>query len=106
MAGQYRILSIPTGRYSVHASFSGFQNFVATGIVLTVDEQRRIDIVLQVGTAQQEVSVSANALQVETTNTQLGDVIDQKKILEKVRRVAPTMSTEEFLKPLETKASA
>lgn len=31
---------------------------------------------------------------------------DQKKILEKVRRVSPTLSTEEFLKPLENKASA
>jgi len=82
VAGQYRILSLPVGRYQVQATFSGFQTFVATGIDLTVDEQRRVDIVLKVGTAQQEVSVIANALQVETTTTQLGDVIDQKKITE------------------------
>ncbi len=81
-AGQYRILSLPVGRYKVQAEFSGFQTFVATGVVLTVDEQRRVDIVLQVGTAQQQVSVSTDAVQVETTNTQLGDVIDQKKITE------------------------
>src|SRR5690349_16635211 len=81
-AGQYRILSLPIGHYKVQATFSGFQTFVATGIVLSVDEQRRVDIVLQVGTAQQEVSVAANAVQVETTNTQLGDVIDEKKITE------------------------
>ncbi len=30
---------------------------------------------------------------------------DRKKILEKVQRVAPTMSAEEFLKPLENKPS-
>ena len=82
VAGQYRILSLPVGRYKVQATFAGFQAFVATGIVLTVDEQRRVDIVLQVGAAQQEVSVNANPIQVETTNTQLGDVIDEKKILE------------------------
>ena len=81
-AGQYRILSLPVGKYNVQAAFAGFQTFVATGIVLTVDEQRRVDMVLQVGAAQQEVSVNANAVQVETTNTQLGDVIDEKKILE------------------------
>ena len=82
VAGQYRLLSLPIGRYKVQATFAGFQTFVTTGIVLSVDEQRRVDIVLQVGAAQQEVSVSANAVQVETTNTQLGEVIDEKKILE------------------------
>lgn len=30
---------------------------------------------------------------------------DHKKILEKMRRVAPTLSAEEFLKPLETKTA-
>ena len=82
VSGQYRMLSLPVGQYKVQAMFGGFQTFVATGIVLTVDEQRRIDIVLQVGATQQEVSVSANTVQVETTNTQLGDVVDQKKIME------------------------
>jgi len=80
--GQYRMLSLPVGPYKVQATAGGFQSFAATGIVLTVDEQRRVDIVLQVGATQQEVSVNADAVQVETTNTQLGDVIDQKKITE------------------------
>src|SRR6266446_2345884 len=82
VSGQYRILSLPVGRYKVQATFSGFQGFTATGIILSVDEQRRVDIVLQVGGTQQEVSVNANAVQVETTNTQLGEVIEQKKIVE------------------------
>jgi len=82
VAGQYRLLSLPIGSYKVQATFAGFQTFVTTGIVLSIDEQRRVDIVLQVGATQQEVSVNAAALQVETTNTQLGDVIDQKKIAE------------------------
>ena len=80
--GQYRILSLPVGRYKVEATSPGFQTFVETGVVLTVEEQRRVDIVLRVGATQQEVSVNADAVQVETTNTQLGDVIDEKKILE------------------------
>ena len=40
-----------------------------------------VDIALQVGSVQQEVSVSANAVQVESESTQLGDVIDSKKML-------------------------
>jgi hypothetical protein len=79
--GQYRILALPSGQYKLEASSAGFQTFVVTGVGLSVNEQRRVDIVLRVGTTQQEVSVNANALQVETTNTQLGEVIDEKKIL-------------------------
>ena len=81
-SGEYRILSLPAGKYKVEASFSGFQTFVATDVVLTVNSQRRVDITLQVGTTTQETTVSATAVQVETTNTQLGDVVDEKKIKE------------------------
>src|ERR1700704_3874525 len=79
--GEYRFLSLPVGTYTVEAELSGFQKFAATGIVLTVDQQRRVDILLQVGSLQQRVEVSASAVQVETTSTQLGTVIDDKNIV-------------------------
>src|SRR6266850_2352980 len=81
-SGQYHILALPVGRYKLEAAFAGFKTFVATGIVLSVNDQRRVDIVLQVGEAQQEVTVSAESIQVESINTQLGVVIEQKKIME------------------------
>ena len=60
----------------------GFRPFGETDIVVKVNDQLRIDITFQVGTVQQEVvNVSANAVQVETESTQLGDVIDSKKML-------------------------
>jgi len=79
--GQYRILALPVGKYRVEASAAGFQKFVATGIELTVNQQRRVDILLQVGNVEQQVEVSAASLQVETTATQLGDVVEEKKML-------------------------
>ena len=36
---------------------------------------------MQVGNLQQRIEISAAAVQVETTNTQLGTVIDEKNIL-------------------------
>ncbi len=80
-AGEYRILALPVGKYNVEAATTGFQKFLTTGVELTVNEQRRVDINLQVGNVQQEVSVSATALQVESVNTQVGQVIDEKKLL-------------------------
>jgi hypothetical protein len=79
--GSYRILALPAGTYKVTAGAPGFQQFITTGIDLKVNDQLRIDVTLEVGTVQQEISISANAVQVETESTQLGDVIDSKKML-------------------------
>ena len=81
VTGEYRIMALPVGRYKVEAELTGFQKFVAEDIVLTVDEQHRVDITLQVGSLQQKVEVEANAVQVETTTTQLGNVIDDKAMV-------------------------
>ena len=43
--GQYRILALPIGQYKVEATAAGFQAFVESGVVLSVNEQR-----LRIGT--------------------------------------------------------
>ena len=81
-AGEYRFLSLPIGTYRLEAELSGFQRSITDGIVLTVDEQRHVDIVLHVGNVQEKVEVVSNAIQVETTSTQLGTVIGDKQMLD------------------------
>src|SRR5437660_5886204 len=79
--GSYRILALPVGNYKLTATAPGFAVFTATDIDLKVNDQLRFDVSLQVGSVQEQVSVSANAVRVETETTQLGDVIDSKKML-------------------------
>jgi hypothetical protein len=79
--GSYRILALPAGNYKVTATARGFQQFTTTGIDLKVNDQLHVDVTLEVGTVQQEVNVVANAVQVEAESTQLGDVIESKKML-------------------------
>ncbi len=79
--GSYRLLALPAGTYKLTATATGFQQFVTTEIDVKVNDQLRIDITLEVGSVQQEVSVTANAVQVETASTQLGDVIESEKML-------------------------
>jgi len=79
--GEYRILALPVGHYKVESMLTGFQKFLATGIDLTVNEQHRLDIVMQVGGLEQAVEVNATAIQTETTSSQLGEVIEEKKLL-------------------------
>ena len=79
--GSYRFLSLPVGNYTVNVTLAGFQQFNATDIVLKVNDELRVDITLRVGNIKEEMSIAADAVQVETESTQLGDVIDSKKML-------------------------
>ena len=80
-SGEFRLLALPAGTYRVVVTAQGFQQFVTTGVEVSVNDQLRIDAILQVGSIQQEVNVAATAIQVETENTQLGDVIENRKIV-------------------------
>ena len=80
-SGDYRFLALPAGTYLVEATQSGFRKFSAANVVLSVNQERRLDISMEVGSQEQKVEVSANAVQVETTSTQLGTVIEEKSIV-------------------------
>jgi hypothetical protein len=79
--GSYRFLALPVGTYKLSATNAGFAQFDATDIVVKVNDQLRVDISLTVGNVKEVISVAAGAVQVETESTQLGDVIDSKKML-------------------------
>ena len=78
--GFYSFPAIPVGHYDLAITASGFQEYRQTDLVLDVNTAVRIDAALKVGTATQEVQVSAAAVHVETTNTQMGEVIGGTKM--------------------------
>src|SRR5207244_2147541 len=79
--GSFRMLALPAGTYRLSTTATGFQTSTATDIDLKVNDQLHFDVTLKVGSLQEHVSVEANAVQVETESTQLGDVIESKKML-------------------------
>jgi hypothetical protein len=79
--GGYEFLDLPVGsHYSVEVQASGFSRMVQTGITLLVNQKYRADFRLAVGAVSQIVRVTAQQTQVETTSTQLGDVISDRKM--------------------------
>ena len=79
--GTYEFLSVPVGEnYAVQVQAAGFKSETQTGIKLDVNQKYRADFNLKVGGINETVEVTANAAQVDTTNTQLGDVISDKKM--------------------------
>jgi len=80
--GTFEFLNLPVGSYSVSVKKDGFQNYVATGITLTVNQIYVLNPLLQVGAASQTVTVEAARTQVETTSMQLGSTIEAPTIVD------------------------
>ena len=78
--GAYVFTNLPVGHYDVTIENAGFRPYRRTGIVLDVDNSLLVDAALEVGTATEEVRVQENAVEVDTSDTQLGEVISGKKI--------------------------
>jgi hypothetical protein len=78
--GFYSFPALPAGHYDIHITATGFQEYGQTGLVLDVNTAVRVDATLKVGTATQRVEVSAATVQVETSNTQMGEVIGGTKM--------------------------
>jgi hypothetical protein len=80
--GAYIIPDLPSGPYRLEVALTGFRSYVQTGIVLEVSTNPQINVQLSVGTVDQKVVVQANALMVETESNGVGQVIDQKQVVE------------------------
>ena len=79
--GNFEFLSVPIGdNYSLEVDVVGFQKSTQTGIKLLVNQKYRADFKLSVLGVIEKIDVSSLAAQVETTNTQLGDVVEDKKM--------------------------
>jgi hypothetical protein len=82
-SGDFEIPLLPiTGGYTLTASKPGFQTQQISGIVLQVDQQARFDIKLSVGNVSQKIEVVESAPLVNTDNATVGQVIDNKTIVE------------------------
>jgi hypothetical protein len=79
--GSFSILALPAGTYRLTVTAKGFRPFSETNIVVRVNDKLHYDVTLDVGTATEQIEVIANSVQVQTESTQLGDVIDSKKML-------------------------
>ncbi len=78
--GFYSFQSLPLGHYDIQVEQAGFKLFRETGLVLDVNSALVVDAVLRVGQTKEVVEVSGEALRVETSSTQLGEVIGSQEM--------------------------
>jgi len=79
--GDYRVPFLTVGTYSVRIEAPGFKVFLREGIILRVDEVLHIDARLEVGSVQQQVTVTGALPLLNTNSGSTGNVIENERIV-------------------------
>jgi hypothetical protein len=78
--GNYTVLSLPAGIYSVTVQAPGFKKETHAGIEVQVAQTNRVDFTLQVGTTSESISVTAEAPLLKTESGEQSTVITGERI--------------------------
>jgi hypothetical protein len=79
-AGDYVFVNMVPGPYELTVEASGFKTEHTAGLVLEVEQTLRQDYQLSLGAVSETIEVSTGTQMVQTDNTTLGNVIDEKLI--------------------------
>jgi outer membrane receptor protein involved in Fe transport len=71
-SGEFLFTLIPIGRYEVDVQGAGFRKYVRKGITLEINQNARLDVVLEVGAATQVIEVTGDVTQVDTISDTIG----------------------------------
>lgn len=80
--GSYVFTNLPLGPYQIEVSKQGFTTYLQSGIILQVNSDVAVNTALKVGAVSEQVVVEANASQVETRNSGVGQVIQTQQIVD------------------------
>src|SRR5437773_1466198 len=80
VTGKYRAPGLGLGHYEVRAELEGFQTNVRTGLNLSVGQEAMVGFVLGIAKMTEAIVVSGEAPVVNTTESSVSYVVDEKKI--------------------------
>ena len=82
--GEFVLTELKPGVYSISAELAGFKKALIEGITVQVATVTGVAIQLEVGAVTEEVTVSAGDAQItiNTSNPEVGEVVDRQRILE------------------------
>jgi hypothetical protein len=79
-AGQYVAVDLQVGHYHVKAEAKGFKVAEQKDIVLTIGDRVRVDFQMQMGAAQETVTVEAAAVHVQTDTGEVSNLISGEEV--------------------------
>ena len=81
-SGYYTIPYLNPGTYDVSAEANGFSPSTISAVHITVNLSTALNFLLKVGTVSERVTVQANAIALETENSELGGTASRQQIIE------------------------
>ena len=78
--GVYSFPSLPVGRYDLQFEAAGFRSVRRAGIVIDADSALTVDAKVDLAEKIDEVTVAATEIQVETSSTQMGQVVKSSEM--------------------------
>jgi hypothetical protein len=79
-AGDFNAPSLNPGHFKVTVEATGFEKYVTSGIVLTVNQRVRVDAQLKPGAVTETVEASAQAVALNTDSAELANLISQQQV--------------------------
>ena len=74
-SGFYRLLNLLPGEYVLEIQMAGFRKMTTTAQRVSTGDILRLDVVLQLGQVTESMQVNATAIEVNTSDAQLGSVM-------------------------------
>ncbi len=81
-SGEYSLVQLAPGDYSLTVEASGFRKLIQNGITLQVAQKARLDLTLQLGQLNETVEVTAQAPLLESESSSLGTVVNERLVNE------------------------
>ncbi len=78
--GSYRFPALPPGNYDVTAEMAGFKKETHQNLVLEVTQEATVNFSLQIGSAEEQVTVTGESALVETANSTVGGLVNEAMI--------------------------
>src|SRR5712691_7829230 len=80
--GGYNVPLLPVGAYEITTTMPGFKQEVRSGVNLVVGQEAVVDLILEVGAAAEQITVSEEAPLVNTTTSSTSGVITEQQVKE------------------------
>ncbi len=81
-AGQFRLPTLPPGKYELTVEKTGFAKYIQNAIELQLGQRADLAIKLKVSSSAETITVSSEAPLINTTNSEVGVNFDSKRISE------------------------
>jgi len=81
-SGDYQILAVSPGTYSVKVELQGFRTAVRDNVTLSVDVRTKMDVPMELGAMSETIEVTSIVSPITTTDASLGNVITGRQVRE------------------------